>query len=451
MNILENLKNYFDSDVTKDVEFRIQQLKNLKTVFKKFEPQIFKALKVDLKKPDLEIYLMEFGPVIEEIDYAISNLKKWARPEKVSIPFYLKPNEGFIYKEPFGTVLIINAFNYPFQLEFCPLIGAIAAGNCAVVKTSRLNKESSKIIKAIIEETFSENYVTCLNDVEGSSLTNLKFDYIFFTGNPKTGSLIAQEAAKNLVPYTLELGGKSPCIVEKSANLKAAARKIAWGKFVNAGQTCIAPDYVLVQKEIKEEFLEEIKTAIKEFFGPVTQESKDFGRIINTNSFLRLKNLIDYDKLIYGGSTDECGLYIEPAIVRADSFEEPVMQEEIFGPILPVMEFETTDKIIEILKKREKPLALYVFSQDEKITQNIINSLSFGGGAVNETLAHAVSLEMPFGGVGMSGIGRYHGKFSFDTFTHQKSILINRQKNPSLKMLPPYDFEEIKKLRNFIG
>lgn len=436
--ILENIREYFNSDVTKDINFRIKQLKNLKETFKKFEPLIYRALKDDLNKPDMEIYSMEYNSVLEELDFAIHNLRKWAKPEKVYVPSIMKPNNGYILKEPYGIVLIIGAFNYPFQLTFVPLIGAIAAGNCTIVKPSKSAGESAKIIEAIIKETFEENYIKCEFSNE---ITQLKYDYIFFTGNPKTGAMIAEKAGKNLTPITLELGGKSPVIVEKSANLEEAARKIAWGKFVNAGQTCIAPDYILIDETICEKFIEELKKAIKEFYGPIPQMSESFGRIISESAFSRIKNLIDYEKLIIGGNTDECGLYIEPTVVWYHSYDEKIMQEEIFGPVLPVMKYNNFEEIIQTLKTKEKPLAFYIFTQDKKLAEKTINILSFGGGAVNETLIQAGNIFMPFGGVGMSGMGQYHGKYTFDTFSHKKSVLGNIHKKAYYRNLPPYEIK----------
>lgn len=452
-DILNNLTEYFNSGVTRDVNFRIEALKKLKKAFEKYEPQIIQALRDDLRKPDLEIYTMEFGYVIEEIKFAIRHLKKWASPKRVPIPMYLQPAKGYIVKEPYGNVLIIGAFNYPFQLVFVPLVGAIAAGNCALVKPSKSAVESAKVIHKIIEETFDKNYIRCImpDDHSSSELVSAKFDYIFFTGSSKKGALVAEAAGKNLVPYTLELGGKSPAIVDKTANLEFAAKKIAWGKFVNAGQTCIAPDFVYVDAEVRAGFVEELKKAVKGFFGPLPQESKDYGRIVNEEAFHRLAALINHEQVIIGGNSDECGLYIEPTVVNADSFDDKTMQDEIFGPILPVLTYYNIEEVIINLRKRPKPLALYVFSEDKKLEWRIIKEVSFGGGAVNEVLAHTVSPYMPFGGVGMSGIGQYHGKYSFDTFTHQKSILIRNYDKVSGKMYPPYDFEEVKKLRKFIG
>ncbi len=442
--ILNKMKNFFNSDRTKDVKFRIKELKNLKKAILKYQPKIIKALRDDLKKPEVESISMEIIPVIKEIDYAVRNLKEWSKPEKVQIPWYLKPAKGYILNEPYGTALIISAFNYPFQLAFTPLTGAIAAGNCAVIKPSSSSSASALIIDEIIKETFDENFVRCENNVRAHELIDLKFDYIFFTGSPETGAAVAMKAGEKLIPYTLELGGKSPAIVEKTANLENAARKIVWGKFANAGQTCIAPDYLYVQKEIKERLIDEIKKAIKEFFGPDAQRSENYGRIKDEEAFIRIKNLIDYGKLISGGSVDECGLYIEPTLLECKSFNEPVMKKEIFGPLLPILTFESVEEVILNLKNKEKPLALYFFSNNSKEADKIFTSLSFGGGAYNETLIHTSPLTLPFGGVGSSGFGRYHGKFTYETFSHKKSILINEQKYPRKKNFAPYDKKFLK-------
>lgn len=451
--ILNNFTEFFNTNKTKDIEFRIHQLKKLRKSIEKNEPGIVQALRDDLRKPDFETYLMEFGAIIEEINFAIRNIAKWSKPQRVPIPMYLQPAAGYILKEPYGNVLIIGAFNYPFDLVFTPLVGAIAAGNCALVKPSDNAPHSAKVIYDIIKETFDENYVKCIMPDEFSSkdLISAKFDYIFFTGSSEKGALVAEAAGKNLVPYTLELGGKSSAIVEKTADIKYAAKKIVWGKFVNAGQTCIAPDFVYVQADIREEFISYVKTSIKEFFGPLPQESRDYGRIVNKETFDRLKNLINYDKVIVGGETDECGLYIAPTVVDADSFDDNIMQKEIFGPILPVLTFYNIDEVIYNLKRQPKALAMYVFSSDNRIEWRFLKELSCGGVSVNDMMAQSISLYMPFGGVGNSGVGRYHGKYTFDTFTHEKSVFKRNIIMNSNKMFPPYEYEELKKLRKNIN
>lgn len=451
--ILKNIKEFYYTNQTKDLDFRIEQLKKLRDSFKKYEPEIVQALKDDLRKPEFEIYTTEFGFVLQEIDFAIRHLKKWARPEKAGLPIFLKPAKGCIMKEPYGVALIIVPFNYPMQLAFAPLIGAIAAGNCAVVKASKRTPASAKVICKIIADAFNPNYIKCLLPTEISSdeLVNSEFDYIFFTGSTETGRQVAQTAAKKLIPYTLELGGKSPVIVDKTANIELAAKKITWAKFLNCGQTCIAPDYVIVHYDVKDKLVHEIIKSIKAFFGVIPQESKDYGRIIDEKAFFKLRDLItkENDNIIFGGQSDECGLYIEPTILDIKSFSSPIMEDEIFGPILPILAYSDIDEVINVLREKPKPLGLYVFTKDNDFEKKIIKNLSFGGGAVNDVMTQNIASTMPFGGVGSSGVGQYHGKYSFDTFTHLKSVLIKHSEMELNIMYPPYNFETTKKVRKF--
>lgn len=454
-DIAANLKEFFNTNRTKDVSFRIKQLKNLKDSIKHYEPEIVQALRDDLRKSDFEIYTTEIGFVLKELDYTIKYLKKWAKTERVSTPVYLKPSNAYVVKEPYGVALIIVPFNYPFQLAFVPLIGAVAAGNCAVVKPSKRTPRCTEVICRIIAQTFSDNYVKCIlpTEMSSSELLSGDFDYMFFTGSTQTGKLVAEAAAKKLIPYTLELGGKSPVIVDKNANLEQAARKIAWGKFLNSGQTCIAPDFVLVHEDVKQELVNNLISSIKSFYGVFAQESKDYGRIIDTDAFRRLEELIaqEAQNIIYGGETDECGLYIEPTLLSVDAYDCPSMQEEIFGPVLPIMTYINIDSVIDTLRNKPKPLALYVFSKDKEFYWKVIKSLSFGGGAVNDTIQHTTNVEMPFGGIGYSGVGRYHGKYTFDAFTHLKSILVRNPEIDMNIMYPPYSFDTVKKVRKFFG
>ncbi|CDE61632.1 uncharacterized protein BN657_00615 [Fusobacterium sp. CAG:439] len=454
-DIAANLKEFFNTNRTKDVSFRIKQLKNLKDSIKHYEPEIVQALRDDLRKSDFEIYTTEIGFVLKELDYTIKYLKKWAKTERVSTPVYLKPSNAYVVKEPYGVALIIVPFNYPFQLAFVPLIGAVAAGNCAVVKPSKRTPRCTEVICRIIAQTFSDNYVKCIlpTEMSSSELLSGDFDYMFFTGSTQTGKLVAEAAAKKLIPYTLELGGKSPVIVDKNANLEQAARKIAWGKFLNSGQTCIAPDFVLVHEDVKQELVNNLISSIKSFYGVFAQESKDYGRIIDTDAFRRLEELIaqEAQNIIYGGETDECGLYIEPTLLSVDTYDCPSMQEEIFGPVLPIMTYINIDSVIDTLRNKPKPLALYVFSKDKEFYWKVIKSLSFGGGAVNDTIQHTTNVEMPFGGIGYSGVGRYHGKYTFDAFTHLKSILVRNPEIDMNIMYPPYSFDTVKKVRKFFG
>lgn len=451
--ILNGINDFYYTNKTKSIDFRIEQLKTLRNAIIKFEPEFVKALYEDLHKSPFEVYTTETGMVIKEINYIIKHLKKWAKTEKVMSPIFLQPAKSVIIKEPYGTVLIIVPFNYPVQLALSPLAGAIAAGNCAVLRYSKRTPQTSKVLHQMIKEIYNPNFVKSILPEEMPSEEILKgeFDYIFFTGSSETGKKVARAAAENLIPYTLELGGKSPVIVDNTEDLVLAAKRIAWGKFLNAGQTCIAPDYILAHYEIKKQLIDEIIKAIRKFYGTIVQESPDYGRIIDSDAFYRLRSIIEQEnsKIIHGGQTDECGLYIEPTIIDEDYFDSPAMQNEIFGPILPVLEWTDVNEIFNNIRTKPKPLALYVFSKDKDFRKTVLKGLSFGGGAVNDTINHIVNPNLPFGGIGYSGCGKYHGKYSFDTFTHLKSVLIRKNNPAADKMFPPYDETKTDFVRKF--
>lgn len=352
-------------------------------------------------------------------------MKKWSKPKKVKTPITNFLASSYIYNEPYGVALIMSPWNYPFQLIMAPLVGAISAGNCVLLKPSELAVETEKIIVKIIKDTFSDEYIGVITGgiEESTALLKEKFDYIFYTGGINVGKIVMRAAAEHLTPITLELGGKSPCIVDKDANIDLAARRIAWGKFLNAGQTCVAPDYLVVHRNIKEKLISSIEDYIVEFFGENTFESEDYPRIINERHFKRLEGYLKEGKIVSGGNTDINNLYIEPTIIEGINFENRIMEEEIFGPIFPVIEFEDIDKVIDIVKNNPKPLALYYFSENKEKQEFIIKNISFGGGCINDTIMHLSTSTLPFGGVGSSGIGGYHGRASFDTFSHKKSIL----------------------------
>ncbi|EYE88911.1 aldehyde dehydrogenase [Fervidicella metallireducens AeB] len=433
-------KEFFEAGVTKDVNFRLEQLKKLKKAVEDREKQIMDALCKDLHKSEFESYLTEIGVVLSSINYFLKHLKKWAKVKKVRVPLNQIGSKAYIYHEPYGTVLIIGPSNYPFQLVFEPLIGAIAAGNCVILKPSELTPNTAKVIKEIITETFDENYISI---VEGGKeitrdLINERVDYIFFTGSVAVGKIIAEAAGKNLIPCTLELGGKSPCIVHNDGDLEVAARRIVWGKFVNNGQTCVAPDYLLVHKDVKNDLLAKIKKYIIEFYGESPITNNDYGRIVNHRQWERLINLIDKDKVFYGGEYIEEELYISPTIIDNVNWEDKIMKDEIFGPIIPVIQYDSIESIIKKIKEREKPLALYIFTNSKDIERKIINEISYGGGCVNDTLFHLVNPNLPFGGVGASGIGAYHGKTSFETFSHKKSIMKKTTLFDFNIIFPPY-------------
>ncbi|WP_434306191.1 aldehyde dehydrogenase [Clostridium botulinum] len=424
-NILEKQKSFFDKGYTKDINFRIEALKKLKHNIKINENNIFKALKIDLNKSEFETFITEVGIVYDEINGAIKNIKKWSKPKKVKTPITNFLASSYIYNEPYGVALIMSPWNYPFQLIMAPLVGAISAGNCVLLKPSELAIETEKIIVKIIKDTFSDEYIGVITGgiEESTALLKEKFDYIFYTGGINVGKIVMRAAAEHLTPITLELGGKSPCIVDKDANIDLAARRIAWGKFLNAGQTCVAPDYLVVHRNIKEKLISSIENYIVEFFGENTFESEDYPRIINERHFKRLEGYLKEGKIVSGGNTDINNLYIEPTIIEGINFENRIMEEEIFGPIFPVIEFENIDKVIDIVKNNPKPLALYYFSENKEKQEFIIKNISFGGGCINDTIMHLSTSTLPFGGVGSSGIGGYHGRASFDTFSHKKSIL----------------------------
>lgn len=424
-NILKKQKEFFDNGYTKDINFRIEALEKLKYSIKINENNIFKALKRDLNKSEFETFITEIGIVYNEINIAIKNIKKWSKAKKVRTPITNFLASSYIYKEPYGVVLIISPWNYPFQLIMAPLIGAISAGNCILLKPSELAVETEKIIVDIIKNTFNDEYISVVTGggEESKALLKEKFDYIFYTGGINVGKIVMKAAAENLTPITLELGGKSPCIVDKDADIGLAARRIAWGKFLNAGQTCVAPDYLIVHKNIKEEFISLIKKYIIKFFGENSFESEDYPRIINEKHFKRLEAHLEEGKIVFGGKRDINNLYIEPTIIEGINFKNRIMQEEIFGPILPIIEFEYINEVIDMVKNNSKPLALYYFSEDREKQRFVIENIQFGGGCINDTIMHLATSTLPFGGVGNSGIGSYHGIASFETFSRKKSIL----------------------------
>lgn len=407
------------------VEKRKVLLKKLLVSIQKRESEIWNALQKDFGKPTFEGFLTETNYVISDLKYTIANLNKWSKPKRVWPSILNLPSSEFIYKEPYGRVLIISPWNYPFQLAISPLVAAIAAGNSVVVKPSELTFHTSQIITKIVEEVFDVKEAVVVHGGAEFTQTLLaqRWDYIFFTGSVAVGKIVAQAAAKNLTPVTLELGGKNPCIIGEGADLKIAAKRIVWGKFVNAGQTCIAPDYILVQAKEKYNFVELLKQEITLAYGENPQESKDLARIVNARHWKRLSELIDPAKILFGGQTDELQNYISPTIIDEPELESQLMKDEIFGPILPIISYHDENDLHKIIHRYEKPLALYVYSNDKKWAEKIITTFSFGGGCINDCMIHFVNKRLPFGGVGHSGIGAYHGKLGFDTFSHHKAIV----------------------------
>ena len=441
-NILKRQRNYLSSIGIIDVTDRIENLKKLKNSIKKYENNIINALNIDLGKPEFEAYSSEVGFVYSTIDYFIKNLKSWTKVKKVKNDAAQIPGKSYIYKSHYGAVLIIGPYNYPFQLLIEPLIGAISGGNTVILKPSEYATKTEAIVEKIIKETFDEKYIAVVTgDYKvNSQLLDLEFDYIFFTGSVNVGKIVMEKASKHLTPVTLELGGKSPVIVDNTANLKVSAKRILWGKLTNAGQTCVAPDYILAYEDIYEELIKEFEKVIIEFYGQDIINSKDFGRIINDRHMNRLNAILEHDKnkITFGGEVDFEKRYISPTIIRDVTLEDAVMNEEIFGPIIPVIKYKNMEDIKYYISHHKNPLALYVFSEDENFSEDIINRFSFGGGCVNDTISHVASAYLPFGGIGSSGMGNYHGKASFDTFTHTKSIVKKSTKIDLKLVFPPY-------------
>ncbi|MDU9691732.1 aldehyde dehydrogenase [Priestia aryabhattai] len=417
--------SFFNSGKTKDVAFRIETLKKLRELVVRHEEDILKAVKADLNKPEMEAKRAEVGLVLSEIDFAVENLAEWAAPKEVETPSTHAGAKSYIYQDPYGLALVIAPWNYPFQLAVSPVVGAIAAGNCVVLKPSELTPHTSSLLAKMFNENFPEEYLTVVEGEVETSTALLKenFDYIFFTGSTMVGKIVAEAAAKHLTPVTLELGGKSPTIVHEDANIEEAAKRIARGKFANAGQTCVAPDYILVQRNVKDELLANLKEVVTSTYGEDVSQNLDFPHVVSEKHFDRLSSFLTNGDIVFGGKTDRSRLFIEPTVLDNISWEDNVMQDEIFGPILPVIVYDEISEVIQAIVKRPKPLALYLFSEDEAVQNHILNSVSFGGGSINDTINHMTSHYLPFGGVGDSGMGAYHGKASFDTFSHAKSIL----------------------------
>ncbi len=423
--ITQKQREFFATHATLPLKTRIGMLKKLRANIKENEQEIAKAIYADLGKSAFESYICETGLVLSEISHMIKHIKSYAKDKTVPTPLAQFASRSYVKKMPYGVVLIMSPWNYPFLLTIGPLANAIAAGNTAVVKPSAYSPATSTIIKKIINEVFDEKYVAVIEGgrEENTYLLDEKFDYIFFTGGKTVGKLVMEKASKHLTPVTLELGGKSPCIIDKSAKLDLAAKRIVFGKFLNLGQTCVAPDYILCEKSVKEKFVACLKKEIEKQFTKTPLTNADYGKIINKKHFDKIVSLIDKNKVVYGGKYDETTLKIEPTVMDNVTFEDAVMQEEIFGPVLPVLEFESIDTVIKTVNDNPHPLALYIFAEDKSVIKNVTSKCIFGGGCVNDVVIHLATSYMGFGGVGESGMGAYHGKCGFDTFSHSKSIL----------------------------
>ena len=431
------------------VEDRLDQLERLYKAVVQWEDRICLALQTDLGKSHEEAYMTEIGMVLSEISFFMRHLSKWAKPRRVHTPLAQFPSRSYILKEPYGVVLIMAPWNYPFQLTMNPLVGAIAAGNHCVIKPSAYAPASSQVIAELLASCFPVEQVGVIlgGRAENQALLEERFDYIFFTGGVTVGKLVLEKAARYVTPVTLELGGKSPCIVEESADLKTAARRIAFGKALNAGQTCVAPDYLLVQDRVKDRLLPEIKKCWDEFYGGALI-SPQWPKMVNQKHYQRVMSLIRGENVYCGGKGD--GERIEPTLLTDVSWDSPIMREEIFGPVLPVMTFKTVNEIIPAINSREKPLALYLFTRRDSVKEQILKQVPFGGGCVNDTIIHLASERLPFGGVGQSGMGHYHGKYSFDTFTHEKSVVVKGNWLDIQMRYPPYSRKKLNLIRKFL-
>ena len=424
-SLLDKQREYYKSGATIPVKFRIEQLKKLYTTIKKYETEVNDALTADLGKSHYDGFMCESGLVLSEISYMIRHTKRFAKRKTVYTPLAQFSSHSFKQPVPYGNTLIMSPWNYPFLLTIDPLADAIAAGNTAIVKPSAYSPATSKIIEKILTECFEPEYVAVVmgGRAENAALLEQKFDFVFFTGSQAVGKEVLRHTAEHLTPAVLELGGKSPCIVDSTANIKLAAKRIVWGKYLNCGQTCVAPDYILCESSIKDEFVTEVIKQIKKQFGENPLENKDYGKIINEKHFDRLCRLINKNKVVIGGNTNPETCQIAPTVMDNVTYDDAVMGEEIFGPIMPILTFDSFDNLVDELKDKDKPLALYIFSSNKKHIKRVTAELSYGGGCVNDVVIHLATSEMAFGGVGESGMGGYHGKDGFDAFSHYKSIV----------------------------
>lgn len=449
--IVNNQKAFFSEGKTKDITFRKKQLKKLKEVLKTNEDFLYASIADDFSKSKFDTYTTELSFLYAEIDYFIKNLSRLAKPKRVCTNLANLPGSSKIYADPLGCCLVIGAWNYPYQLTLLPVICAMAAGNTVVVKPSEIADRTAKTMVKLISDNFPSSYLCAVEGgvPETTALLKEQFDKIFFTGSPKVGKIVYEAAAKNLTPVTLELGGKSPVIVTQSANITIAAKRMVWGKFLNAGQTCIAPDYVLVEKSVEGELLEKIRFYLEKF--DYTASSEHYTQIINQRNFDRLQSLIDKNKIVWGGETNPQQRYLSPTILKDVSWDDLVMQDEIFGPILPVLTYEKFDDALQEIRQREKPLAAYLFTSDSGEKKAFCESISFGGGCINDTVMHLSNPRLPFGGIGNSGIGNYHGKYGFEAFSHQKSVLSKATwGEPDLKY-PPYSAKKLSWIKKLLG
>ena len=451
-DIVRNQRQFFQTGATIEVRKRIEALKRLRSTLQEFTPMLLEALRSDLGKSASEGYMCEVGLTLSEISHTLSHVKSWAKPERRIAPLTNFPATQKIFKDPYGVVLIMSPWNYPVLLTLGPLIAAVSAGNCACVKPSAYSPSTSAVMQKLIEKAFPPEYVSVITGgrAENQTLLDQKFDYIFFTGGVSVGKMVMEKAARHLTPVTLELGGKSPVIIDSHCDLKLAARRVAFGKWLNCGQTCIAPDYVLCHKDVHDRFVELLKDEVMRQYGSEPLSNHSYGKVVNRKHFDRISGLIDTNKTIYGGTLDTETLRISPTIMTGVTADDAAMQEEIFGPVLPIIKVDSMETAFDFIQQRPHPLALYLFTTSGREKRKFLSRLSFGGGCVNDTIMHIATHNMPFGGVGNSGMGSYHGKFGFDTFTHRKSVVFK----PNFLDLPlryqPYSKWKDKIIRMFM-
>ncbi len=441
-SMIAEQRDFYFSGQTRTAEFRKHMLLKLRDSILKHEDAVTDALEKDLGKSPFESYVTEVGFVLSSISSMLKNVDHWMKPESRKTPVHLQPSKSFVVREPYGAVLIIGPFNYPFQLVMEPLIGAIVGGNCAIVKPSESAVHTVKVVRTILEEAFKSDYVRVVEGEreETSALIHASFDYIFFTGSVAVGKIVMKAAAERLTPVTLELGGKSPVIVDQTANLTHAAERIVWGKFLNTGQTCVAPDYLLVHHTVKEALIEKMIDVIETFYGDDVIESPDYGRIINDSQFERLASIIqkEWPQIVYGGEIEPTERFIQPTLLDGVTWDSPSMEDELFGPILPIIAYDNLGEALHRVRQLPKPLSAYMFTENEQAENYFIESLPFGGGCINDTVSHVGNTNLPFGGVGSSGMNAYHGKASFDAFTHEKAMMRRSTKIPMRLAFPPY-------------
>lgn len=450
--LLAAQRQFFATGRTREVAFRVGQLKKLGTALKAREADILKALKKDLGKSEFEAYGSEVGFIYEDLAHTLKHIGRWAKPERVRTPLLHMPARSSIHPEPKGVVLVIGPWNYPHQLMMAPLIGAMAAGNTVVLKPSELAPATQEVIGALIRATFSPDYCALVEGgvAETTTLLQKRFDHIFFTGSVPVGRIVMRAAAEHLTPVTLELGGKSPCIVDEDTDLDVTARRIVWGKFFNAGQTCIAPDYLLVPQSIKKTLIDRMKREITAFFGVDPSQSPDYGRIIDERHFDRLVGMLAGADVVAGGQSDRATRYLAPTLLDNAKLGDLAMADEIFGPLLPILAYDTLDDALAVVRARPHPLACYVFTKRPAVEERIISEVKFGGGCINNTLIHIANPDLPFGGFGPSGLGAYHGKAGFDTFSHRKAVVKSTFLMDIKVRYPPYK-NKIGLLRRLMG